>query len=341
MMLIGIMCFIGSIQNRADTAGPYTYNATNGVATITRFSTTYAGSLTVTNTLGGCPVNTIGPSAFSSCSNLTSVILPETLTTISKSAFSFYSNMISITIPASVTQLDEGGAFYNCSVLTNIAVDAGNAFYSSLDGVLFNKSKSVLFRYPAGIPGGYEVPGTVTIIDSSAFRSCSRLPDIAIPSSVTNIGSYAFSGCSGLARVTIPSSVTNIGTYALSYCTNLTSVLFSGNAPVLVIDAFAVSTNVTVYYLPDTTGWSSTFGGRPAVLWNPAIGAGGFGFGSDGFNFDITGATNSPVTVEACTNLSVNKWLPLQTTVLTNGTITFRDPDSTNYPGRFYRIAAP
>ena len=90
---------------------------------------------------------------------------------------------------------------------------------------------------------------------------------------------------------------------------------------------FYSSDNVTVYYLPGTTGWSTTFAGLPAVLWNPLIQTGDASFGvqNNQFGFDITGAANLTVVVEACTNLASPVWTPLQTVTLTNGLFYFSD----------------
>lgn len=94
-----------------------------------------------------------------------------------------------------------------------------------------------------------------------------------------------------------------------------------------------------VYYLPGTTGWTSTFDGAPALLWNPTLAAPGVR--SNRFSFDIAGTKNIPIVVEASTNLAAGAWVSLQTATLTNGLLHLVDPDWTNYPMRFYRIRSP
>ena len=78
-------------------------------------------------------------------------------------------------------------------------------------------------------------------------------------------------------------------------------------------------------------------------LWNPLAqtGDGSFGVGTNGFGFNITGTTNIPIMVEACTNLANPIWLPMSTNTLTNGSAYFSDPAWTNQPGRFYRLRSP
>ena len=69
--------------------------------------------------------------------------------------------------------------------------------------------------------------------------------------------------------MTIPNSVASIGNAAFSGCTSLTGVYFKGNVPSLGLYGLGDSDKVIVYHLPGTTGWGSTFGGRPTMLWKP------------------------------------------------------------------------
>ena len=173
-------------------------------------------------------VTSIGDYAFADCSGLTSVTIPGSVTSIGVEAFSGCSGLTSVTIPDSVTSIGDY-AFSGCSSLTIIAVDANNTVYSSQDGVLCNKNRTVLIQYPVGKYGGFTIPGSVTIIGDSAFYHCSGLTSVTIPGSVTSIGVEAFSGCSGLTSVTIPDSVTSIGDYAFSGCSSLTIIAVDAN----------------------------------------------------------------------------------------------------------------
>jgi hypothetical protein len=95
--------------------------------------------------------------------------------------------------------------------------------------------------------------------------------------------------------------------------------------------------------LSGTTGWSNTFAGVPAVLWNPLIetGNGSFGLSNNQFGFNITGASNIPIVVQATANLASPVWTTLQSLTLTNGSFYFSEPWQSNSSGRFYRIGAP
>ena len=106
---------------------------------------------------------------------------------------------------------------------------------------------------------------------------------------------------------------------------------------------FVGADNATVYYLPGTTGWGTTFGGRPAVLWNPLVQTSDASFGvrTNRFGFTITGASNLVIVVEASTNLANPVWAPVGTNTLTGGSSYFSDPQWTNHPARFYRLRSP
>jgi hypothetical protein len=238
-------------------------------------------------------VTSIGDDAFSFCSSLTSVTIPDSVTSIGDGAFSFCSSLTSVTIPNSVTSIGDQAfcdcssltsvtignsvtnigqyAFNYCTSLTAITVDALNPVYSSLDGVLFDKSQTTLIEYPGGKAGSYTIPNSVTSIEDWAFAGCNSLTSVTIPNSVTSIGDQAFYYCPSLTNVTIGTSVTSIGVDAFQGCPSLSSVYFQGNAPSAHSSVFAGDNNATVYYLAGTTGWGATFGGRPTMALSPSI----------------------------------------------------------------------
>ena len=198
-------------------------------------------------------------------------------------------------------------------------------------------------------PGGaVAIPDTinglpVTRIGENAFHEKTSLTSVTIPNSVISIGIGAFYGCTSLTSVTIGNSVTSIG-YAFSGCTSLTAVYFKGNTPSLVQGAlFSFSDKTIVYYLPETTGWDSMFGGRPAVLWNPQVltSDASFGVRAGQFGFTITGTSGLVIVVEASADLANPLWTPVGTNTLTGGSSYFSDPQWTNHPGRFYRLRSP
>ena len=130
-------------------------------------------------------VTSIGDNAFWNCT-LENVTIPDSVVSIGVDAFCSCSNLTSITIPNSVTYIDIY-AFESCRNLANINVDSGNTYFASVEGVLFNKNKTVLIAYPGGKAGEYTIPNNVTSISAGAFANCTNLTKVTIPNSVTNI----------------------------------------------------------------------------------------------------------------------------------------------------------
>ena len=183
----------------------YNLDATNQTAEVTSQNSSYPyWSTTITTAIIPASVEyisvtysvtSIGSSAFSGCSGLTSVTIPNSVTSIGEWAFSGCSSLTSVTIPNSVTSIGNY-AFCICSSLTSVTI-----------------------------------PSSVTSIGDLAFCNCSGLTSVTIPNSVTSIGGWAFSGCSGLTSVTIPNSVTSIGERAFEDCTGLTAVTIEADTP--------------------------------------------------------------------------------------------------------------
>ena len=109
----------------------------------------------------------IGAFAFFDCTNLASVAIPNGIVSIGNGAFQFCSGLTSVTIPGSVTSIGEYA--FVASGLTAIMVAGENAFYRSVNGVLFNKDLTTLIQYPGGTTGGYTIPNGVTSIGGAAF----------------------------------------------------------------------------------------------------------------------------------------------------------------------------
>ena len=150
-----------------------------------------------------------------SCSSLTSVDIPNSVTSIGYSAFYGCSNLTSVDIPNSVTSIGNY-AFCNCSSLTSVTI-----------------------------------PNSVTSIGYSAFYGCSNLTSVDIPNSVTSIGNYAFCNCSSLTSVTIPNSVTSIGTWAFAECSNLNSISIGSGVISIGEEAFYHCTGLDSIELPN------------------------------------------------------------------------------------------
>ena len=195
-------------------------------------------------------VTNIGHGAFRGCISLASINIPNSVTTIGNYAFNGCNSLTSINIHNSIIKIGDH-AFGYCSLLTNITVDVDNPNYSSLNGVLFNKTQTNLICCPTAKSGEYTIPDSVSNIGDSAFDGCSLLTSINIPDSVTSIGVSAFNGCSSLISIDIPDSV--ISTYQISFafCSSLTSVNLPESITSIYPNAFRSCTSLTSIDIPN------------------------------------------------------------------------------------------
>ena len=201
-------------------------------------------------------VTTIGYDAFLNCSALISVSMPSVIT-IGNAAFWGCSSLTSVSIPASCTSIG-GGVFVYCSALEEIIVDEDNMYYSSLDGVLYDKNKETILCCPCNkVP--IDMPTTVTAIGDYAFCENKSLASASMPS-VTTIGYAAFFNCSSLTLIEMPAVVT-IGNEAFSFCSSLASV-YMPLVETLSNYAFNTCQALTSVYIPASC---TSIGSNPFV----------------------------------------------------------------------------
>ena len=265
---------LGAAEVFAASEGGYTYEVSDGKATITGMDeSTAVGDISIPPELGGYPVTAIGKEAFYSCDALTSVIIPDGVTEIGEEAFSKCYKLASITLPDSVTEIGRS-AFFFCSSLTSITLPEGvttignyvfssciildeievspeNPNYTSADGVLFTKDMKTLIQYPEGKSNSeYAIPDGVTTIGDNAFFSCDFLTSVTIPDSVKTIGDRAFYLCTALLSITIPDSVTVIGKSTFAFCKALTSITISDSVNTIGAMAFCSCKSLTSVTIP-------------------------------------------------------------------------------------------
>jgi len=232
------------------------------------------GVVIIPDTFNGLPVTSVGGGAFADNHGVTSVVIPNSVTTIWNEVFQNCTSMTNVTIPDSVTSIGNW-AFVNCTNLTGImipnsltnigflvfdwctglatiTVDTNNPAFSSLDGILFNRSQTTLIEYPQGKAGNFTVPESVTNIADDAFGACTHLTNVIIGNSVITIGSGAFYRCTNLASIAIPNSVTSIGYDEFSFCSSLTNITIGNSVPSIGEDAFYSCTSLASITIPNS-----------------------------------------------------------------------------------------
>ncbi len=170
-------------------------------------------------------VKYIGPSAFSGCYNLTSVVIPDSVMSISNEAFFGCRNMASLTIPKTVTYIGDF-SFKYCTGLTSI-----------------------------------EIPDSMTYIGDFAFQGCTGLTSFKIPNTLTALNSGLLSGCTSITSVTIPDKVTTIGDEVFAHCYALDSIAIPNSVTTMGDGVFKNCYALSKAVLPENYGWikMSTF----------------------------------------------------------------------------------
>ena len=190
---------------------------------------------TVTGTDGlDYSVRYINGQAFSGCSNITSVTLPETLVGIGPQVFSGLTKLKSIVIPKNM-QTVWGSAFIGCDNLTSIVVDKDNTYLDSrnnCNAIITTKTNRLLAGCVAS-----KIPDNVVEIGSDAFVG-RNITSIVIPNSVKIIGEYAFGECFDLESVTFGNSIESIDEDAFYYCKKLKSINIPRSVTNIDISAF-------------------------------------------------------------------------------------------------------
>ena len=213
-------------------------------------------------------VTSIGKSAFSGCSGLTSIHIPDGVTSIGKSAFSGCRGLTSIHIPDGVTSIGYR-AFEKCSGLTSIHIpdgvtSIGDSAFDGCSGLTSIHLGSRVKEMGANPFGGvicnienhspyFEVEDQVlyTKGKKQLIAFLSSADHFEIPDGVTSIGNRAFFGCSGLTNIHIPDGVTSIGDCAFFGCSGLTNIHIPDGVTSIGAGAFYECSGLTSIHIPD------------------------------------------------------------------------------------------
>lgn len=238
---------------------------------VTYSGTTYSVTSIMQNAFSNCTglitvsipntLTTIEWEAFNGCTGLTAVSIPSSVTSIGDNTFSGCTSLTTISLPNSVTTIGNN-AFSGCSSLTSVSLPNSvttvgeAAFYgcTRLTSITLSNSMTTIedrVFYNCANLTSVSIPNSITSIGYSAFHNCSSLTSVSIPTSVTTIGNSAFSSCTGLASVSIPNSVTTIGESAFNGCTGLTTVSLPNSIRTIQYQTFFNCTKLASIAIPN------------------------------------------------------------------------------------------
>lgn len=245
---------ITSIGYSAFSGTPWFENQPDGLVYAGKVAYTYKGTMP-DNTIIELNDGTLGiaGNAFSSCTGLTSINIPNSVTNIGVGAFSGCRNLNTIIIPNGVTSIG-GGAFNGCQALTSINIPEG---VTSIENQTFWNCRSL---------ASVTIPKSVTRIGENAFFYCSKLTSIVIPKGVTTIGGSAFWGCTSISSITIPEGVTCIGSHAFYDCNGLTTIKIPESVTEIGYHAFDTRSSLSAVKV----GMRNPIALLPGTFWGSA-----------------------------------------------------------------------
>lgn len=251
------------------------------------------GDFYIPEKIENCPVTRIGDSAFSVCTEITSITLPDTVKSIGAGAFvkcaelqeiylgnslefigeeAFWCcfSLTSVNFPASLTKIEVGrSVFYECTALEKIEIDENNPVYYSQNNCLIERETKTLV---AGCKTSI-IPQDIVTIGVGAFNSALSMKNIEIPESVKSIEERAFLGCNSLEKIFIPKSVTEIADIVFSRCYGLKSITVDENNPVYYMENNCLKEKATgkvIFEIESEPTPSPTVAPTPIITEEPA-----------------------------------------------------------------------
>ncbi len=161
--------------------------------------------------------------AFSGCQNIKSITIPDSVKTIGTRAFESCSSLEKVYIGSGVEKIEDMPFVFDveglpCSNLKSIEVSKDNKYYTSVDGVLFNKEMTELIQYPIGKKQKeYVIPDSVTKIGNGSFRYCNELTKLTIGKGITVIDDPLLYDCENIETVILPDTLTRLDDGAFKY----------------------------------------------------------------------------------------------------------------------------
>lgn len=182
-------------------------------------------------------ISEISNKAFSSCSALTSVILPEQITAIGNDAFSYCSKLTSMNLPSSIVSIGYS-AFERCTALSSISLSENLA---SIGNSAFERCTSLT---------SIVIPDKVTTLGESIFKECSKLEDVTLGKGLTETGKLMFQTCTALKKIELPENIRTIGYQSFFQCSGFTEFTIPETVTEIGFGAFFECTYLTHLTIP-------------------------------------------------------------------------------------------
>lgn len=178
-----------------------------------------SGELIIPSEIDGKAVVCIGEKAFYNCTELTRIVIPDTVTDIDEKAFAGCSNLQELEMPDSVLSLGQN-IFSGCFNLEKVRLSDNIQFVSQKCFYDCKKLNSVNF------------PLKTRVIEPKAFMGCKALESVVLSDNTESIADNAFENCSSLRTVYLPERVEYIGVDAFGGCSSLENVYYQGASEV-------------------------------------------------------------------------------------------------------------
>ena len=178
------------------------------------------------------------------------IVIKEGTKGLSDSFFSFDSVIKTISLPASLQYVGEQ-SFLSSENIVSVTVADNNNYYSSLDGILYNKEKTELIYYPKGkTDESFTAPSTVKVIYDCAFYQ-SSVKNVVLPEGLEKIGNSAFWSNKALESINFPSTLLDVGDTAFEYCSVLDGIALPDGITHIGVSAF-----YNTKYYDDRNNWT-------------------------------------------------------------------------------------
>ena len=182
-------------------------------------------------------VKELPTSLFHGCNKLDDFVVPDSVETLSSNCLSYGEKKILLKIGKNVKNIDKD-AFDSLEHIENFEVDEDNPNYSSENGILFNKDKTILIRCPIAKKGRIVIPDSVTNIVEGAFAFCNNIEYVEISNNLQRIENNTFRGCINLKEVKFGINIKNVDECAFAYCYNLQKVYLNETLEIIGEYAF-------------------------------------------------------------------------------------------------------